>query len=340
VSVQYRLNIFGFPNAEGLPAQNLGYYDQRLAVEWIQANIAAFGGDSKKMVLWGQSAGAGSTDAYNYAYPDDPIVTGIICDSGSAEQPNGGTDFGHTNFTSFAAHFNCSGATMLPCMRNVSATDIIDYLAEYQESGTLPAISFATIPDNVTVFSNYTERLIAGNYSKVPAIYGFNDIDGTTLIAMPAVWKSLVPSNSTLAIEATLPPPNNTAAIIEFTTSQHCPVVVTSDLRTQGGRVTYRYQYQGNFTNISPLVWMGAYHSGELPMIFGTDGDFRGPSTKFEKETSIKMQDLWLAFANDPEHGVEELGWANVTSGSVNAFGADNKTARLISAATLDAPCS
>ena len=338
VSVQYRLNIFGFPNAKGLPAQNLGYYDQRLGVEWIQANIAAFGGDPKKMVLWGQSAGASSTDAYNYAYPDDPIVSGIICDSGSSDRP-GGTDVGQTNFTSFAAHFNCSGPTMLACMRNVSATDIIDYLAEYQDSGTLPAISFVAIADNVTAFSNYTERLIAGNYSKVPAIYGFNDIDGTTLISMPTVWKYLVPLNSTIAIEETLPPPNNTAAVIEFTSSQHCPVVATSDFRTQGGRITYRYQYQGNWTNISPLDWMGAYHSSELPMIFGTNGDFRGPSTQFEKDTSRKMQDLWLAFANDPAHGVEKLGWANVTSGYVNAFGANNQTARLISAATLDAPC-
>lgn len=43
-SVNYRVNIFGFPNAPGLPNQNLALLDQRLAVEWLRDNIAAFGG--------------------------------------------------------------------------------------------------------------------------------------------------------------------------------------------------------------------------------------------------------------------------------------------------------
>jgi cholinesterase len=43
-SVNYRVNIFGFPNAPGLPDQNVALLDQRLAVEWLRDNIAAFGG--------------------------------------------------------------------------------------------------------------------------------------------------------------------------------------------------------------------------------------------------------------------------------------------------------
>lgn len=33
--------------------------------------------------------------------------------------------------------------------------------------------------------------------------------------------------------------------------------------RLAAGRTTYRYEYDGNFSNISPLPWMGAYHSGK-----------------------------------------------------------------------------
>ena len=56
VAINYRLNIFGQPNARGLPItdQNFGLYDQRAAVEWISENIAAFGGDPSKIALWGQ----------------------------------------------------------------------------------------------------------------------------------------------------------------------------------------------------------------------------------------------------------------------------------------------
>ncbi|KAK9312627.1 Alpha/Beta hydrolase protein [Lipomyces starkeyi] len=325
VSIQYRLNIFGFPNAKGLDSQNLGYLDQRAAIEWLQVNIAAFGGDPYKMVLWGQSAGALSTDVQNFAFPDNPIVSGFICDSAAAESPVNSDDYSQSNFTFVAEHFNCSGDSMLPCMRNISSTDIIAFLASYQDSQVCPALSFVAIPDEVVVFSNYTQRMIDGQFSTAPAIFGSNELDGVSLVSLPADPYTMGP--------------NMTAAEDTLLDIIFCPDMTTADLRTKAGRTTFRYQYQGNFTNISPLFWMGAYHSSELPMIFGTSGDFRGPATEFEKATSRMMQDLWLAFANDPLHGVEKLNWPNVTSGYVNAFGGADETARLISAATLDAPC-
>ncbi|MCJ1329556.1 hypothetical protein MMC10_006236 [Thelotrema lepadinum] len=52
VSFNYRLNIFGFPNAAGLKDQNIGTLDQRMAVKWLQQNIEQFGGDPSRMVLW------------------------------------------------------------------------------------------------------------------------------------------------------------------------------------------------------------------------------------------------------------------------------------------------
>jgi carboxylesterase type B len=47
VSFNHRENIFGFPNAAGIEAdqQNVGLMDERLAIEWVRDNIAAFGGD-------------------------------------------------------------------------------------------------------------------------------------------------------------------------------------------------------------------------------------------------------------------------------------------------------
>jgi acetylcholinesterase len=65
----YRINIFGFPNAAKLrqDMQNLGLLDQRLGLEWVRDNIVNFGGDPKRITLWGQSADAISVDNYNFA---------------------------------------------------------------------------------------------------------------------------------------------------------------------------------------------------------------------------------------------------------------------------------
>ena len=58
VTINYRVNIFGFPNTAALDSPNLGILDQRLALEWVYANIASFGGDPDSIMLWGQSAGS------------------------------------------------------------------------------------------------------------------------------------------------------------------------------------------------------------------------------------------------------------------------------------------
>lgn len=83
VNFNYRVNIFGFPGAPGL-TQNVGLLDQRMAVEWVRDNIAAFGGDASRIVIVGHSAGAASVDYYTYAHAEDPIIAGTVEMSGTA----------------------------------------------------------------------------------------------------------------------------------------------------------------------------------------------------------------------------------------------------------------
>jgi carboxylesterase type B len=71
ISIQYRLSAWGFLGGkEALEggASNLGFRDQRLALHWIQENIAAFGGDPKQVTIWGESAGAQSVGSQLLAY--------------------------------------------------------------------------------------------------------------------------------------------------------------------------------------------------------------------------------------------------------------------------------
>jgi carboxylesterase type B len=71
VSFNYRLSAFGFLTGkeameEGIT--NIGFRDQRLALQWVQENIAAFGGSPEKVTIWGESAGAESVTAQMLAY--------------------------------------------------------------------------------------------------------------------------------------------------------------------------------------------------------------------------------------------------------------------------------
>lgn len=63
VTINYRLNVFGF-FADGEHAEgNFGLYDQACAIDWIRENISAFGGDPENITLMGQSAGAMSVQS-------------------------------------------------------------------------------------------------------------------------------------------------------------------------------------------------------------------------------------------------------------------------------------
>lgn len=60
-AVNYRVGGFGFLAGKEILAEgsaNLGLLDQRLGMQWVADNIAAFGGDPDKVTLWGESAGA------------------------------------------------------------------------------------------------------------------------------------------------------------------------------------------------------------------------------------------------------------------------------------------
>lgn len=184
VVMNYRVNVFGYPNAKGLIDANPGLLDQRKAIEWTRDNIAAFGGDPKRITLWGQSAGGASTSIYGYAWPDDPIVSSLICDSGAAGLLGSG-DNGHTNFTFLAGLVGCGGLdaqTELSCVRNVSAATLENALSNYGINGTKPAISFTPFPDNKTAFSNATDRAVKGFVAKIPAILGSNANEGAGFV--------------------------------------------------------------------------------------------------------------------------------------------------------------
>ncbi|KAJ5634923.1 para-nitrobenzyl esterase [Penicillium herquei] len=331
VALNYRNNIFGFPNARGLAETgenvNMGLLDQRLAVEWVRDNIAAFGGDTSRMVMWGQSSGAASCDFYNYAYPDDPIVSGFILHSGNALATGVNTDLAHTNFTFVAENFGCidlSPQEELKCLQKVHWKKIIDLYETYNLNHSTGQLKWTTVIDNITRFGNYTERTLAGKYSKLPAIEGANANEEASLITWPG------------------PAGPNMTYIHEESLSVHiCPAVYHTSLRYQGDSLTFFYFNEANFTNISPRPWEGAYHTSELPLLFGTWEDYGGPGTSFEAAVSAHWQDLYLEFMQDPVHGLPRYGWpAYSPNGSAKLMGADGRIFQLMDMTVLQDECA
>ncbi|OBZ67058.1 Lipase 1 [Grifola frondosa] len=87
VSFNYRQGPLGFPlgiEATSRGALNLGLKDQLVALEWIQRNIAAFGGDPRKVTVFGESAGAISISFFYLNYEIEKYARAAILESGTA----------------------------------------------------------------------------------------------------------------------------------------------------------------------------------------------------------------------------------------------------------------
>ncbi|KAF6834662.1 sterol esterase precursor [Colletotrichum plurivorum] len=192
VSVNYRLGGFGFlPGKEVLRdgSANLGLMDQRMGMEWVADNIAAFGGDPDKVTIWGESAGAISVfdqmalfDGDN-KYKGRPLFRGAIMNSGSVV-PADPVDCpkGQVIYDTVVKAAGCTGsANTLDCLRNV------DYDTYLRAAATVPsilsreslALSYVPRPDGVMLRDSPDILSKNGRYAAVPMIIGNQEDEGT-----------------------------------------------------------------------------------------------------------------------------------------------------------------
>lgn len=85
VTLNYRLGALGFLSLpEAGIYGNAGLKDQRLALQWVQDNIANFNGDPQNVTLFGESAGASSVHLHTYSAHANKLFHKAIMQSGSA----------------------------------------------------------------------------------------------------------------------------------------------------------------------------------------------------------------------------------------------------------------
>lgn len=122
-----RLNVFGFLGSSALATEsptgstgNMGLQDQREAMRWVKNNIAAFGGDPSNVMIFGESAGAGSVSCHlimprsNGFFDKAAMESGPIADW-TAQPLYAAGD----KYTAIVKTLGCTGsdAEVLACMR-------------------------------------------------------------------------------------------------------------------------------------------------------------------------------------------------------------------------------
>ncbi|TKA21640.1 hypothetical protein B0A50_08816, partial [Salinomyces thailandicus] len=177
VTTNYRTNVFGFPTSPELPdtGHNLGFLDQRFALDWVQRNIAQFGGSPKKVTVFGESAGAFSTDALLTSYPRNstPPFRGAILESGQYSYRPSRSTLPAEPWEQLSAALGCPGnyGSNLTCLRAANASAIKDTIEKQ-------ILVFNPIPDNVTLVSSPARRRLSGDIARIPVMGGTNSQEG------------------------------------------------------------------------------------------------------------------------------------------------------------------
>ncbi|KAJ9214436.1 hypothetical protein DTO166G4_4060 [Paecilomyces variotii] len=183
VSFNYRVSAWGFISSsevQGTGNTNLGLRDQRLALQWVQENIHAFGGDPKKVTIWGESAGAISVGAHLTAYGgrDDGLFRAAIMESGGSIAANPMNSTGYqASYDSILARVGCSNATdTLQCLRETPFETLNSVL-----NGTdgNPQYSFWPVVDGDFMRKWGSVQLANDEFVNVPIISGTNTDEGT-----------------------------------------------------------------------------------------------------------------------------------------------------------------
>lgn len=190
VTINYRLGFLGFfahpaIDAEGHLNGNYGLMDQQMALKWVQRNIKAFGGDSSRVTIFGESAGGQSV----YANLASPTAAGLfsraIAESGAYTEFQDSYDFivplaqGETvgtplvpAGTTIAANVGCASQTA-KCLRGVLASALIK-----QE----PSIIYPFV-DGAILAQTPSAAFASGDFNRVPVITGGNHDEWRLFVA-------------------------------------------------------------------------------------------------------------------------------------------------------------
>lgn len=350
VGINYRLGIMGFMAHPELSAEqsghsgNYAYLDQAAALKWVHDNIAPFGGDPSKIMIMGQSAGAGAVGLQLVS----PLSRGLFSSAVmlsmcGLDRQNPSLAEAERNGTEIQARL---GAANLEEMRAIPADKILTAqpfahisaildgyflpkqpLATIQahEDSAVPIIASSTGDDNDARQSTLTKtKTVAELRAAAVALYGN---DATTLLQLYGVKNdSDVPAAAyKIAQDSGMQGSNRRCAKIRGQYDHSMTYIAFFDHK-------HPYVSGVKFLDVDPVT-VGAYHSSDVPYWFGTFMSYNRlrPTrawTVQDQSISERLTDALIAFARSGNPSTKTVNWPawSPTRESRLTIGADIST--------------
>ena len=331
VSINYRVGPLGFLAHPGLSAEsphkvsgNYGLLDLIAGLQWVQKNIAAFGGDPKKVTIFGESAGGIAVSMLCASPLAKGLFRAAISQSGGSFGPPRPTTYPGENMKRLAdaeqagvAYGKRAGAASIAELRKLTPEKLP---AGFGSGAAWPIIDGWVIPDD------QHKLYEAGKYNDVAILVGYNSDEGlsfsrekTTEEFRANVQKRYGPFAETLL--AAYPVGTNTIPktardlMRDAAFGWHTWSWARLQARTGKSKVFYYYfdQHPERAAD-SPQADHGTPHGVDVPYVFQTLDHNKPDTTRSDLAISEALASYWVNFAKhgDP-NGAGVASWPQFT---------------------------
>ncbi len=326
VTIQYRLGALGFLSHEALDAENPaqpsgtnGLRDQILALRWVQRNIAQFGGDPARVMVFGESAGGLDTMLLVSSPRAAGLFARALSQSGGLTAPTQASARAAGQRLLMGA--SCAAAPdPIACLRAKTPAELL--MALPPAVNGLVTSDFSPSIDGDVLPESPVERIRAGRHNRVPVVYGTNSEETSRMVPPAAMVQTAadferiaraylaqygITATQIDAVLAAYAPAmfaSPHAALVALTTDTRWTCPARTNLRalmaSGQSEPVYRYWFSHRLdARLAPMISaFGAYHGIELGYVFGTvDGLVGYRATAADRAVIDAVQSSWIRFA-------------------------------------------
>ncbi|XP_043913312.1 neuroligin-3-like isoform X2 [Protopterus annectens] len=344
ITLNYRVGVLGFLSTGDQAAKgNYGLLDQIQALKWISENIGFFGGDPRRITVFGSGIGASCVSLLTLSHHSEGLFHRAIIQSGSALS-SWAVNYQPVKYTRLLAEkVGCNvldTLDMVDCLRQKSFRELVEQdiqPARYHVAFG-PVIDGDVIPDDPEIlmeqgeFLNYdimlgvnqgeglkfvettveSEDGVSGSdfdfavSNFVDNLYGYPEGKDTLRETIKFMYTDWADRDNPETRRKTL--------VALFTDHQWVePAVVTADLHARYGSPTYFYAFYHHCQSLMKPSWADAAHGDEVPYVFGIP--MIGPTDLFpcnfsknDVMLSAVVMTYWTNFAKtgDPNKPVPQ----------------------------------
>ncbi|TPX09123.1 uncharacterized protein E0L32_001614 [Thyridium curvatum] len=376
VSINYRLQNWGFlfsKEMQNARAGNIAFKDQRMVLQWLQDNIASFGGNPSKVTIWGESAGARSLGMQLVAHDGQHgnLFQSAILESGSPIAIFNNATGWQPYFDALVAKTGCSDAgDRLNCLRDLP-WQTLNAIFNGSNPLSVTAPTLGAVIDGDFITAQASALLKQGKFAHVPLLTGNNFDEGTAYakqgISTDAQWtawlsglglsatqihqlSTLYPDDPAVGIPASYegrPPASpyglqfKRVAALAGDYQQHSGRRSLVETYAAAGLPVYSYLWNV-IVNGLPNPIYGATHFQEVAFVFNNVNGRGYSANPFEgkPETYIQLADLmsrmWVRFMSDANPNIDGTEWPQYTSSNPENLVFDTNKTNLRYTATDD----